>query len=64
MKTMQNYDNLNFENLEEDEIISIKRELKLFDAIGKIEFKDIFMSSGFLSRTKTGKITFKPVTYK
>lgn len=60
---MANYDNLNFENLEEDEVISIKRELKLLDAIGKVEFKDIFMSSGFLSRDKTGTIIFKPIIH-
>jgi len=56
--------NLNFKDLDNDEIMAIKVELMRQDALGKFEFRNKFISSGFLSRDKTGQITFRPAIYK
>tara|TARA_Y100000816_G_scaffold103754_1_gene72358 strand:- start:1037 stop:1219 length:183 start_codon:yes stop_codon:yes gene_type:complete len=56
--------NLDFKNLDEPTIKSIKLELAIQDKLGKFEFRNKFISSGFLSRNKTGQITFRPALYK
>ena len=56
--------NLDFKNLDEPTIKSIELELAIQDKLGKFEFRNKFISSGFLSRNKTGQITFRPALYK
>tara|TARA_R100000353_G_scaffold110977_1_gene79578 strand:+ start:587 stop:769 length:183 start_codon:yes stop_codon:yes gene_type:complete len=56
--------NLDFKNLDQDEIMAIKLELMRQDTLGKFEFRNVFISSGFLSRDKTGKVTYRPAIAK
>ena len=56
--------NLNFQDLDESTIMAIKLELATQDKLGKFEFRNKFISSGFLSRDKFGQITFRPTIYK
>ena len=56
--------NLNFKNLDEPTIQNIKLELAIQDKLGKFEVRNNFISSGFLSREKTGQITFRQAIYK
>ncbi len=56
--------NLDFKNLDEPTIQSIKLELAIQDKLGKFEFRNKFISSGFLSRNKTGQVSFRPAIYK
>tara|TARA_B100000085_G_scaffold254485_1_gene253651 strand:+ start:68 stop:250 length:183 start_codon:yes stop_codon:yes gene_type:complete len=60
---MEKY-NLNFKNLDDSTIMAIKLELATQDKLGKLEFRNKFISSGFLSRDKTGQVTFRPAVYK
>ncbi len=56
--------NLNFKDLDKSTIQNIKLELAIQDKLGKFEFRNKFISSGFLSRDKTGQITYRPAIYK
>ena len=56
--------NLNFKDLDEPTIQNIKLELAIQDKLGKFEFRNKFISSGLLSRDKTGQITYRPAIYK
>ena len=60
---MNNY-NLNFKGLDKSAIESIKLELAIQDKLGKFEFRNKFISSGFLSRNKFGQVTYRPAIYK
>lgn len=60
---MEKY-NLNFKNLDDSTVMAIKLELMRQDTLGKFEFRNKFISSGFLSRDKTGQVTFRPAVYK
>jgi hypothetical protein len=44
--------------------MAIKLELMRQDTLGKFEFRNVFISSGFLSRDKTGKVTYRPAIGK
>ena len=56
--------NLNFKNLDDGTIMASKLELATQDKLGMFEFRNKFISSGFLSRNKFGQITFRPTVLK